>query len=186
MNISRSSARQPNRLPWSQACLRHEHAIAMGFAVKPSSIQTYTSGLQSYLNFCKMHQLPINPTSDMLSLFVMYMSSHIRPSSVCNYLSGICHSLEDTFPDVHEHRNSRLVTRTLVGCLKRAAAPVRQKRAFSPDDLNSLLQFYTIPTSYDDKLFLAIIFTSFWALLRPGETVVLDPIALRLPKKFSL
>jgi hypothetical protein len=158
----------------------------MGFTVEASSARAYSSGLQSYLTFCKKHHLPITPTPDTLSLFVVYMCSFIRPTSVQSYLSGICHSLEDTFPDVRDNRNSRLVTRTLAGCFKRAAAPVRRKCALQLEDLDMLLRTYSLSGAYDDKLFLAIIFTAFWALLRLGETVMPDTIALRMPKKMSL
>ena len=116
----------------------------MGFAIEASLVCTYTSGLQSYLTFCKIHNLPMTPTPESLSLFVVYMCAHIQPSSVCAYLSGICHSLEDAFPEVHAHRNSHLVTCT------------------------------------------TIVFTAFWALLRLGEMVVPDSIALRSLRKQSL
>jgi hypothetical protein len=166
--------------------LRRERAIAMGFAVEASSVQAYTSGLQSYLSFCKNHSLPITPTPETLSFFVVYMCAHIRPTSVRSYLSGVCHSLEDSFPEVRTNRNSRLVTRTLSGCFKRAAAPVRRKRALSLDDLRLLLSKYGASNTYNDKLFLAIVFTAFWALLRLGEAVASDSLKLRSPRKNSL
>jgi hypothetical protein len=114
------------------------------------------------------------------------MCSHIRPSSVRSYLSGICHSLEDMFPDARSNRNSRLVTHTLTGCFKRAANPVHRKRALSLDDLQFLLNTYARSDEYDDKLFLAITFTAFWGLLRLGELVVPDSLSLRAPKKRTL
>ena len=146
----------------------------------------YTSAFQSYLTFCKTHNFSIEPTPDTLSLFIVYMCSFICPSSVCSYLSGICHSLEDTFPDVRASHNSRLVTRTLSGCFKRAANPVRRKRALSLHDLHTLLHAYSDSHTYDNLLFLAITFTAFWGLLRLGEMVVPDSTALHAPKKRTL
>jgi hypothetical protein len=180
------SARQPNRLPWSRMRLQHERAIALGFAVEASSVRSYTSAFQSYLSFCKNHHIPIDPTPDTLSLFVVYMCSHIRPSSVRSYLSGICHALEDTFPDVRANRNSRLVSRTLAGCFKRIANPVQRKRAFSLEDLQLLLNTYARSDQYNDKLFLVMTFTAFWGLLRLGEVAVPDSLHLRAPKKRTL
>jgi hypothetical protein len=177
---------QPARPPWSRERLQHERAVTLSFAVEASSVRTYTSTFQSYLTFCKTHNFSIEPTPDTLSLFIIYMCSFICPSSVCSYLSGICHSLEDTFPDVRASHNSRLVTRTLSGCFKRAANPVHCKHALSLHDLHTLLHAYSDSHTYDNLLFVAITFTAFWGLLRLGETVVPDPTALRAPKKRTL
>ena len=103
----------------------------------------YTSAFQLYLTFCKTHNFSIEPTPDTLSLFIVYMCSFICPSSVRSYLSGICHSLEDTFPDMQASHNSCLVTCTLSGCFKRAANPVCHKRALSLHDLHTLLHTYS-------------------------------------------
>ena len=54
----------------------------------------------SYLMFCNLHNLPIDPTPDTLSFFTVFMSHHIHPKSVDNYLSGICNNLEGLFPDI--------------------------------------------------------------------------------------
>ncbi|KAJ7058614.1 hypothetical protein C8F01DRAFT_1255762 [Mycena amicta] len=42
-------------LPWSEERLCHEHAIALGYAVDSNTFLTYTSALNSYLTFCKLH-----------------------------------------------------------------------------------------------------------------------------------
>ena len=128
----------------------------------------------------------MTPTPESLSLFVVYMCAHIQPSSVCAYLSRICHSLKDAFPEVRAHQNSHLVTCTLAGCFKQATAPVHCKCALSFDDLQLMLNMYATSTAYNDKLFLTIVFTAFWALLRLGEMVVPDSIALQSLRKQSL
>ena len=70
--------------------LLHERAITLGFTIDNSSFHTYSSTLRSYIQFCDAHTIPIDPTPDTLSLFAMYMSAHIKPSSINSYLSSIC------------------------------------------------------------------------------------------------
>ncbi|KAL1942047.1 hypothetical protein VTO73DRAFT_6577 [Trametes versicolor] len=49
----------------------HERAIALGHALDKST--TYSSALNSYLTFCKIHSFPVDPTPDTLSFFVTFM-----------------------------------------------------------------------------------------------------------------
>ena len=105
-----ASARQPTRQPWPMHRLLEERAIALGFALENSTAGTYTLHLNSYLTFCNIHHLPIEPTADTLSFYIVFMCSHIKPSSVESYLSGICNQLEPWFPRVREIRTSALVS----------------------------------------------------------------------------
>ena len=109
ISISRGS-RQPHREPWTFDRLVHERSIALGLSIDNSSHLTYTSALNSYLSFCKIHNFPIEPTEETLSFFVVYMSTHIKPDSVNSYLPGICNQLEVYFPNVRKNRNSILVS----------------------------------------------------------------------------
>ena len=109
MISSNPQSRQPHREVWTCECLIHEHTIALGQAVDNSTWKNYGSALNSYLNFMKMHDYPLDPTPDTLSLFTVYMCHHIKPNSVGTYLSGICHQLEPYFPDVRSSHNSALV-----------------------------------------------------------------------------
>ncbi|KAJ7143284.1 hypothetical protein C8R43DRAFT_1130715 [Mycena crocata] len=52
------TSRQPKRLPWTMDRLIHERAIALSLALDPNSTSAYTSALNSYLTFVKMHDLP--------------------------------------------------------------------------------------------------------------------------------
>lgn len=185
MSLQLTSTRQPARPAWSRQKLEFQRAIAMGYDIEKTSARTYNSATQSYLAFCKNHGMPITPTPDTLSFYVVYMCAYIRPSSVSSYLSGICHGLEPHFPDVRQARGSRLVTRTLAGCTKRVGAGVSRKRALSLDDLRLLRDAYSVSPSYDDILFLAITFSGFFALLRLGELVVHDTVDLRSARKVS-
>src|SRR5580704_11500457 len=103
MNSVTSVSRQPVRVAWTRDRLLLERTIALGNSLDVSSYSTYTSALNSYISFCKLHNFDITPTEETLSFFVVYMSYHIKPQSVDSYLSGICNQLEPHFPDVRKH-----------------------------------------------------------------------------------
>jgi hypothetical protein len=98
--------------------LVNERSISLGYSLDASSFGAYTSALNSYITFCNLHNLPIDPTPDTLSFFVVFLSTYIKPDSVNSYLSGICRQLEAFFPDVRLHRRSLLVSRTMAGCMR--------------------------------------------------------------------
>jgi hypothetical protein len=112
ISITRES-RQPVRQPWTMDHLIHERSILLGMAIDNSTASTYTLATNSYLTFCKLHNIPIDPTSETLSYYITFQSSHINPKSVESYLSGICSNLEPFFPEVRSNRDSALVKRTL-------------------------------------------------------------------------
>jgi len=164
MISSNVPSRQPHREVWTQERLVHECAIALGQAVDNSTWKNYGSALNSYLNFVKMHNYPLDPTPDTLSLFTVYMCHHIKPDSVGTYLSGICHQLEPYFPDVRLSCNSALVHRTLQGCKRMQAVPTSHKRALTIKDLETVVDKLSSSIDYDDILFLAQLLTGFFAL----------------------
>ncbi|TDL28529.1 hypothetical protein BD410DRAFT_682895, partial [Rickenella mellea] len=116
-----------------------------------------------------LHHFPIEPTPDTLSFFVVYMSHHISPQSVASYLSGISSTLEPHFPLVRQSRLSRIVTRTLAGCKKQFAVGIHRKLPLTIEDIEHACHIFANSTSFDDSLFLAILLTGFFALLRLGE-----------------
>jgi hypothetical protein len=65
--------------------LVHQRAVTLGAAIDTSTAQTYGSALNSYIEFCRLHELPINPTADTLSFYTVYMCHHINPNSVDYY-----------------------------------------------------------------------------------------------------
>ena len=176
---SARKARQPERLPWSREQLVHERAIALGNAIDKSTFLTYSSALNSYLAFVHMHQLPVEPTEDTLSFYVIYMSHHINPRSVNSYLSGICQQLEALYPNVCHARKSPMVQRTLKGCLRLKGTPTSRKRALTLDDLGDVINHYQTSTFHDDLLFVAMLVTGFFALMRLGELTFPNNPALR-------
>lgn len=183
--LSPGSRQPPGRKAWTTAKLIYERAIALGYAVDKSSNITYTSALNSYINFCTMHGLSIEPTEDTLSFFVIYMCHHIDPKSVDSYLSGICNQLESTYPNVRAIRKSPLVKNTLKGGKRLFGKGTKRKRPLSTGDLLNVERSYIAqPThSHDDKLFVSMLFTGFDGLLRLGELTFPDNTALRNWKK---
>lgn len=180
--VLHSTRRVAPRPVWSHADLRHERARLVGLTVAPSTTTAYTYALNSYLDFCTRHNIDIAPTPDTFSLYISYMSSYINPRSVACYLSGICHHLEPSFPDVRHIRSSPLVQRTLRGALRSKGSAINRKLAITPSDLRSILQHPPPDTnSFDTALFYTILLSSFFGLLRLGELTVSSPPSLANP-----
>jgi hypothetical protein len=99
-------SRQPPREAWSRDRLLRERAIVLGLSIDLSTLNSYSSALNSYLNFVRLHDMPEEPTHDTLSFFTVFMSHQIEPRSVSNYLSGICQQLEPYFPNIRPARHT--------------------------------------------------------------------------------
>jgi len=107
MMTSGLRSRQPcTHVAWTCECLIHERPLALGQAIDTGTWKNYSSALNSYLNFVRLHDFPVEPTPDTLSFFTIYMCHHIKPDSVDTYLSRICQQLEPFSPNVRKHRKS--------------------------------------------------------------------------------
>ena len=141
--------------------LLRERAIALGNTIEPATLRTYNSALTSYLTFICTHNLPTAPSEDTLSFYIIYMPHHISLRSVTTHLSGIVQQLEPFYPLIREIRNSKLVQRSLQGCLKSYSQPPRRKCSLTISNLSNVLQcFENTPTSHDNLLFLSMLFTT--------------------------
>jgi hypothetical protein len=185
MKVS-SSSRQPVREAWTTERLLYERSVALGFAIDSTIASVYNSHLNSYITFCRLHHLPIDPTVDTLSFYVVWLSHHIEPRSVDSYLSGIASRLEDTYPDVRAARRSSLVVRTLRGCKRRLSKPVQRKLPLSVDDLQQVQTKLGLEIEHDDSLFLALLFTGFLTLQRLGELTWPDAVKHQFYRKVPL
>src|ERR1700733_14499555 len=132
-----------------------------------------------------MHNMPVEPTAETLSLYTVYMCHHIKPDSVDTYLSGICHQLEPYFPDVRQIRKARLVHRTLEGCKRLRGTPTIQKWALTITDLNTVCDTYSHNQTHNNLLFCAQLCVGFFALMRLGELTWPDNTELRDPRKLT-
>jgi len=172
-------SRQPVRKPWTLERLNHERSILLGLSIDSSTALAYSSALNSYLTFCRIHNLPIEPTPDTLSYYITFQSSFISPVSVTSYLSGICNQLEPFFPSVRQNRSTALVVKTLKGARRRHGRPTKQKSPLTREDLQHVYDKLSASSMLDDKLFLAMLVTGFFSLLRLGEMVFPDNMGLR-------
>lgn len=182
---SHTRSRQPAREAWSRDRLLRERAIALGQAIDTSTLHTYSSALNSYLTFVRLHDLPVEPTPDTLSFYAVFMSHHIAPKSVRSYLSGICQQLEPYFPNVRPARLSPLVERTLKGCLRLRGVATTRKRALTFSDLSLVVNDLFLSEAHDDLLFLSMLLSGFFALMRLGELTFPNEPKLRNWKKIS-
>ena len=178
--------RQPARVAWPMDRLFHERSVAMGNSIALRTASSYSSALESYLNFCRLHALPVEPTPDTLSFYVVYMCHHIKPQSVATYLSGICNQLEPFFPDVRSIRRHLLVTKTLAGCHRLHSSPIVRKKPLTHAHLIHTLAYHAHQPSHDDILFVCQLLTGFHALMRLGELVWPDSDKLQDHRKLSL
>ena len=166
--------------------LIHEQSILLGMVIDNSTANTYTSATNSYLTFCKLHGIPIEPTSETLSYYITFQSSHINPKSVESYLSGICSNLEPFFPEIRSNRDSALVKRTLRGALRRHGQPTKRKSPLTTNHLQSITTALAHSHDHDDLLFLTMLNSGFTGLLRLGELAVSDNPRLRDFRKVVL
>ncbi|THU88767.1 hypothetical protein K435DRAFT_679192 [Dendrothele bispora CBS 962.96] len=168
---ARAPKRRRNRTVWTYERLIEERALNLGCVLDPASRTSYSSAADSYIQFCQWHNLPFEPTPDTLSLYVAYSCHFINPRSVRSYLSGICNELEAFYPNIRAVRKDTLVQKTLKGALKRKSSHVNRERALQREDLTSVHSSLSSQKDLDSLLFLAILFTAFFALMRLGELV---------------
>jgi len=179
-------SRQLTREPWTLERLNHERSILLGLSIDSSTALAYSSALKSYLTFCRIHNLPIEPTPDTLSYYITFQSSFISPVSVTSYLSGICNQLEPFFPNVRQNRSTALVVKTLKGARRRHGKPTKRKSPLTREDLQHVHGKLSASSMLDDKLFLAMLMTGFFGLLRLGEMVFPDNVGLRDFQKVTM
>jgi len=172
-------SRRPRRETWTHERLRRECAVAVSCAIEPGSASSYSSAIRSYFTFCSSHNFLVDPTPDTLSFYAVYMAHHIKPKSVASYLSGVCNQLEPFFPDVRANRRHWLVTKTLEGCQKMFLSTISRKRPISHSELATISREYSLSSSFDDLLFLAILLTGFHGLMRLGELTWPDKKSLQ-------
>jgi len=179
MNLSSITSRQPVRQPWSREQLVCARALALSNSIDISTRKCYGSACNSYLTFVRLHNLPVEPTSETLSFFIVYMSHHISPRSVKTYLSGLVNQLLPFFPEIQEARQSHIVRKTLQGCLKLKSKPTTRKQALSTADISVVLSHFSTSSDHDDLLFVALLLTAFFALHRLGELTFPDDNTIR-------
>ncbi|KIJ36429.1 hypothetical protein M422DRAFT_98501, partial [Sphaerobolus stellatus SS14] len=133
------------------------------------------------------HNFSIEPTTNTFSFYIVYMCHHIKPASVGVYLSGICHSLEPYFPNVHSIHSSAIVTHSLAGMKKlHGLQATSRKHALNREDLIHIISHLPSVLSHECLLFVAMLLTGFYGLLCLGELTFPDSTHKRSSKKLTL
>ena len=89
--------------------LNYERSILLSLSIDSTTATSYSSATNSYLTFCKIYRLSIEPMPDTLSYYITYQSHFINPSSINSYLSGIVNQLEPYYPNAQKNWGSALV-----------------------------------------------------------------------------
>ena len=180
------SSRQPSRAAWILDHLNYEQSILLGLSIDSTTAATYSSATNSYLTFCKKHQLSIELTAETLSYYTTYQTHFISPNSVNSYLLGIINQLKPYYLEVHKHWGSLLVKWTLKGAWRMWSKGVYWKKPLSVQDLESMWVCLEGSSSFDDLLFKAQLNTRFSGLFHLGELVKNDKPALWDWKKITM
>ena len=85
-------------------------------AIEQSTKKGYATSIKSYIRFCLIHNLPLNPTPQNLACYIAYVSQYINSGS--QYLSGIHHFLLEIFLNFDDNRSSTLVQAAIRGSKK--------------------------------------------------------------------
>jgi len=181
-----ATSRQPVREAWTLERLNAELTINLGMAIDRSTHCNYTSALNSYITFCRLHGFDIEPTQRTLALYVTFQSTYINPKSVDTYLSGISNQLETHFPDVRAARKSALVSRALQGAKRRFGVPTHRKLPLTKANLSAVRSAYGASPPHDDLLFVTQLFVGTSCLMRLAELTWPDQLALRDYRKVSM
>lgn len=153
-------------------------AEALDNSIDRSTSQTYDSQLNSYVYFCNIHHLPTHPTPHNLARYVVYMAQFIKPTSIETYLSGITYRLLPYFPEAKTARDSPFLKNVVKGVKRMKNTPISRKQPITFSQLNHIASQLLDSSQIDDILFLSMLTTGFFALLRLGELT--DPNDHRL------
>ena len=181
-----SSSKQPSRPAWTLQQLVYECSILLEMAIYAATHLSYTSALNSYLTFCKLHNFDIDPMPETLSLYVTYQSTFINLKSVDSYLSGIANQMESFFPDVCKNHHSALVSCTLKGAKRRHGIPICRKSPLSLEDLKVVHHNLQSSSDHDDLLFVSQLLIGFHGLLHLSEFCFPDHLATQDFSKISI
>ncbi len=178
---------QPKRAAWTLDCLWSQQAIYLSNCLDASTKITYQSGMNSYITFCNLHHLDLEPLPDTLSFFISYMAHQTGPSgktisiwTISSYLSGIAHHLEPFYPSIRSIRKHPLVIKMIQGAEKTDGHSILWKLLIEDNHLCLLVSKLGSSDDFNDCLFLTICFTAYHGLMRLREIVTPDN-----PKKLN-
>jgi hypothetical protein len=139
-------------------------------ALEESTVGGYSTGARDYARFCKLHQLPLDPTPQTLSRYIAFTSLSI--ASGPKYLTGARHFLHRLYPSFDSNRASPIVKATIRGSKKVRADPVHRKQPIRIEHLLSFVAAAHSSGKYDDLLFATIMSCCFYGCHRSGELIL--------------
>ncbi|KAE9391753.1 hypothetical protein BT96DRAFT_1059820 [Gymnopus androsaceus JB14] len=107
------------------------------------------------------------------------MCHHIKPKSISSYLSGICNQLEVFYLNIRRNCLHPIVKQTLKGCKKIHQSIASRKCPLQWTELTRVHDKLHSSSSFDNLLFLTLLFVGFFALMRLGELVFPNKIDLQ-------
>ena len=166
--LTLSSARPSLKLEDLDARVSHLQAHAL----EKSTIGGYSTSAHDYICFCRLHQLPLDPTPQTLSWYIAYTSLSI--ASGPKYLTGTHHFLHELYPNFDDNHASPSVQATIQvrGSKKVCTDPVHRKQPIHPEHLLAFMETAHRTHNYDDLLFATIMSCCFYGCHRSGELVL--------------
>ncbi|KAF8811953.1 hypothetical protein BYT27DRAFT_7221270 [Phlegmacium glaucopus] len=132
-------------------------------SLEKSTISGYTTGARDYLHFCRIHDIPLNPTPETLSRYIAFTSLNI--ASGPKYLTGARHFLLSLYPDFNINRSNPLVQATIRGSKKVRTDPVHRKQPIRISHLSSFVNMAKSTRNFDDLLFATIMSCCFYGYI---------------------
>ena len=170
LNILGESAPRVARPPLKLSDLDDRVFHLQSHAIEKSTASGYSTGARDYINFCHLHNLPLDPTPQTLSRYIAFTSLSI--ASGPKYLTGARHFLRELFPAFDANRASPLVQATIRGSRKVRADPVCRKQPIRLHHLSSFVTLVHQSHDYDDLLFATIMSCCFYGCHRSGELIL--------------
>ena len=159
----------PSHPPMSLSALDEWVSHLTAHAIEQSTQKGYSTSIKSYIHFCMIHNLPLNPTPQNLACYIAYVSQYINSGP--QYLSGICHFLLEFFPNFDNNCSSTLVQATIRGSKKVWDNPIHQKLPLWTSHLQTFHNLAKSSNSYDNLLFITIISCAFHGCHRIRELI---------------
>ena len=120
--------------------------------------------------FCKLHNFLIEPTTNTLSFYTIYMYYHIQLCLVASYLSGICSKLEPYFHYIWTVHAFALISQTLVDACKHLSVPTIQKKPLSLKTLLMLINSHSL-SCHNVIVFITLTLYGFFSLYYLRELI---------------
>lgn len=139
---------------------------ALQNAWAPSTLKTYSTGINAYVNFCRLHRIPSNlvyPASEFLLCAFFASKQGLSPATLKNYIAGLraWHTRDnETFPS-----STRLKLIIKSSIPNTPSPPPKQAVSIQMLECLSL----NLSESSFDTAVLACACTAFWGLCRLGE-----------------